>query len=594
MCGIVGYIGKREAQPILTSSLKRLEYRGYDSCGIAVLDGRLHIHKGEGRIGALECMLPQNGGKMGIGHTRWATHGKPSKINAHPHLDCAGRIAVVHNGVIDNFQQLREKLTLERHVLRSETDTEVIPHLVEKYFQGNLKEAVKRALADIEGSYAIVVLHVDCDELIVARKGSPLVIGLGDKENFIASDVTAILDCTDRVIYLEDEDVGLITDSGVSITNNGRVVERGKHKIPWNVEDTQKTGYEHYMLKEIHEQPGTIRDTLRGRISARQPVVDLGIKSNTEIDNIIMVACGTSYHAALVGKYLIEKLARILVRVELASEFNYLDNILDKSLVIGITQSGETADTLIALKKARALGLSTVAITNVIGSSATRVANQTFYINAGPEICVAATKSFIAQLIAMYLFTLFLNKGGISSHWALADGLRQLPSKVQEVLDNQHQIAEYGNYLSRYENIFFVARGINYPVALEGALKFKEIAYINAGGYPAGELKHGPFALLTSHTPVIAIVARDNTYETLLANINEIKARESPVVAIVQGDDTEIEKYADFVIKTPEVDPLFSPVVNSVVLQILTYYAAKERGCPIDMPRNLAKSVTVE
>ena len=594
MCGVVGYIGERDAQPILVNCLKRLEYRGYDSCGIAVLGSGIQVHKDVGRIGHLEITLPRNGGQIGLGHTRWATHGKPSKMNAHPHLDCTEKIAVVHNGVIGNFQPLRDQLIEEGHVFRSETDTEVIPHLIEKYFQGDLEQAVRRALLDIDGSYAFIVLHADCDQLVVARKGSPLIVGLGDREYFIASDVPAVLDYTDRVVYLEDEDIGVITREGIRIANNGKEASREGHRITWSMEDAQKGGYEHYMLKEIHEQPRVIQDTLRGHISTVEPRVDLGIAIDTRMKDILMVACGTSYHAALVGKHVIEKLARIPVRVELASEFNYSETVLHKTLGIGITQSGETADTLMALKKARVLGCKTLAITNVVESSATRIVDQTFYIQAGPEICVAATKSFIAQLIAIYLFALSLATEDVRLHRNLISELRQLPSKVQRVLQDQGHIARYGKYLSRYENVFFVARGLNYPVALEGALKLKEIAYIHAEGCPAGELKHGPFALLTPYTPVIAIAAGDNTYDTLVANIKEIKARESPVIAIADEGDGEIGKHVDFVIRVPSVNPIFSPVVNSVAIQLLTYYAAKERGCPIDMPRNLAKSVTVE
>lgn len=594
MCGIVGYIGKRDAQPILINSLKRLEYRGYDSCGIAVLNSGMQVYKDVGRIEHLEITLPLNGGQIGLGHTRWATHGKPSKMNAHPHLDCTGKIAVVHNGVIGNFQPLREHLTNEGHAFRSETDTEVIPHLIEKYFQGDLQQAVRRALLDIDGSYALIVLHADCDQLVVARNGSPLIMGLGDREYFIASDVSAVLDYTDRVIYLEDDDIALITKDRIRVVNNGAEARREEHRIAWSREDAQKGGYEHYMLKEIHEQPTVIQNTLKGHISTVEPQVDLGIMTDTGITDILIVACGTSYHAALVGKHVIEKLARIPVRVEFASEFNYSETVLNKTLGIGITQSGETADTLKALKKARAMGCNTLAITNVAGSSATRIADQTFFIQAGPEICVAATKSFTAQLTAIYLLALSLATGDVKLHGNLTSELRRLPSKVQRVLDNQPQIAEYGKYLSQYESVFFVARGLNYPVALEGALKLKEIAYVHAEGCPAGELKHGPFALLTRDIPVVAVTARDNTYDTLLANIKEIKARESAVIAIADEGDGEIGKHVDFVITVPSVDPIFSPVINSVAIQLLTYYAARERGCPIDMPRNLAKSVTVE
>jgi glucosamine--fructose-6-phosphate aminotransferase (isomerizing) len=594
MCGIVGYIGNKEAHPILLNSLKRLEYRGYDSCGIAVLHGKLQIYKDAGKVEKLEKALPPGRGKIGIGHTRWATHGKPCAENAHPHRDCSGKIAVVHNGVITNFHKLKEELIAEGHQFCSETDTEVMPHLIEKYYQGDLEEAVRRALQEVRGSYALIVLHEECEQLVAARKECPLILGIGDKENFIASDVPAVLDYTDRVIYLEDDDFTVVTKERVRITNNGKGVTRTEHRIPWSVEEAEKSGYEHFMLKEIHEQPRVIRDTFRGYLSSVEPVIDLGIAHRGEFEDIIFIACGTSYHAALIGKHLIEKLTRTPARVELASEFNYSDVVLRKTWAVGITQSGETADTLRALKKARELGCETMAITNVVGSSVTRIANQIFYIRAGPEISVAATKSFVGQLIALYLLALSSATVDVRTRDRLITELRLLPNRVQRLLDEEASIAQCGKFLSGYENVFFVARGINLPVALEGALKLKEISYIHAEGYAVGELKHGPFALLTPHTPVVAVATQDNTYEVLLANLKEIKARESPLLALAEEGDREIEKFVDFIIRVPQVDPLFSPVVNAVALQLLAYYTAKERGCPIDQPRNLAKSVTVE
>ena len=578
----------------MINCLKRLEYRGYDSCGIALLGRGTEVYKDAVRIETLERSLQPNDSRTGIGHTRWATHGKPSEANAHPHTDCSGKVAVVHNGVIDNFLQLREQLTNEGHTFRSETDTEVIPHLIEKYYQGNLEQAVSRAIVDITGTYAFIAIHADRKELVVARKESPLIVGIGDKENLVASDVPAVLDYTDRVVYVEDGDIGVITKNDIKFTRNGKEVERAEHRVPWSIEEAQKAGYDHFMIKEIHEQPRVIRNTFAGYISALEPEIDLGIRRDLDFNNILILACGTSYHAALVGKHLIERLAQIPVRVDIASEFNYSDTVLGKTWVIVITQSGETADSMRALKKAKELGCHTLVITNVVGSSATRIADDVLYIKAGPEISVAATKSFIAQLVMLYLLALARASVNVRSRGSLIAELRQLPSKVHEILDREGEIAERGKHLAEHENVFFVARGINFPVALEGALKMKEIAYIHAEGYAAGELKHGPFALLTPDTPVIAITARDNTYETLLANIKEIKARESPVIAIAEEGDDEIEKYVDFVIRVPRVDPIFSPVVNSIALQLLAYYTAKERGCSIDTPRNLAKSVTVE
>jgi len=541
----------------------------------------------------LEKTLPRDKGRLGIGHTSWATHGKPSRSNAHPHTDCSGNISVVHNGVIDNSQQLRNELIGEGHRFLSETDTEVMPHLIERYYQGDLEQAVKRALADVKGSYALIVLIADHEELLVARNESPLVIGVGDGENFVASDVPALLDYTDRVIYLEDGDVGIITGDEIRLSNKDREVRRETSVIPWSLGDAQKGGYDHFMLKEIHEQPRVIRDTLGGYISAIEPAVDLGLE-RTDFEDVLLLACGTSYHAGLIGRCLLERIARVPVRVEIASEFSHSDAVLGKTWVIGITQSGETADLLGALKKAKQMGCKTLAITNCIGSSATRIADQTFYIKAQPEISVAATKSFIAQLMALYLLALSEAKMDIRSLQGLIGELSVLPDRVQLILDDEEKIARFGKYLSTYDSAFFIARGINFPVALEGALKLKEISYIHAEGYAAGELKHGPFALLTPETPVIAITARDDTYEAMLANMKEIKARESPVIVLADEDDEDIEQFVDHVIRVPRVNSIFSPVINSVVLQLLAYYAAKERGCSIDMPRNLAKSVTVK
>jgi glucosamine--fructose-6-phosphate aminotransferase (isomerizing) len=594
MCGIVGYIGDRETEPILTDCLKRLEYRGYDSCGIAILGNKMQVFKDVGRIVELERHLPRVKGKIGIGHTRWATHGKPSKENAHPHLDCTGKIAVVHNGVITNFQTLREELTVQGHAFRSETDTEVIAHLIERYYEGDLVEAVGRALREIRGSYAVVVIGEGHDELVVARNENPLVIGLGDREILVASDIPAVLERTDKVIYLKDGDIGLLSKKGIKVFNNGAVAEREEHRIPWTLSEAQRGGYEHFILKEIHEQPGIINRIITEYISAAEPKVELGLNKNTDFSNILLLACGTSYHAALVGKYIIEKLAEIPVCVELASEFNYSEPLLRKNLSIAITQSGETADTVKALRKAKIYGRRTLAITNVVESSITRIADEVLYLRAGPEISVAATKSFIAQLVALYLLALSYGKPSVYSQGKMLDKLRELPSKVERVLTNEEEIAEYAKYLAKYDNAFLVARGINLPIALEGALKLKEISYIHAEGYPAGELKHGPLALVTSETPVVGVIAKDNTHDILLANIKEIKARDAPVLAVASEEDFEIEKYVDFVIRVPQSDPLLAPVVNTVALQLLAYYAAREKGCPIDMPRNLAKSITVE
>jgi glucosamine--fructose-6-phosphate aminotransferase (isomerizing) len=593
MCGIVGYIGQRRAQPILLNCLSRLEYRGYDSCGIAIANGSLQIFKDIGRVKTLEKSLPFISGNTGIGHTRWATHGEPSRVNAHPHGDCTGRIAVVHNGTINNFRELRERLTREGHVLVSQTDTEIIAHLIEKYYQDDFTAAVALALEEIEGAYTMIALMAGEHQLVAARKDSPLIIGIGDRENYFASDVPALLDYTSRVIYLEDGDIAVVTADGVEVKSGGCRIVREEHKITWSVADAQKGGYEHFMLKEIHEQPKVIRDTLAGYISAGEPSADLMGDGGSASDTLIL-ACGTSYHAGLVGKNIIERLVDVPVRVEMADEFVYSGQATAGNRSIIITQSGETLDALKAIKKLKEEGCRTIAVTNVVGSTATRIADRTIYTRAGPEISVAATKTFMAQLIALYWLALPFSKVDVKKLDSLVMELRQLPVKVQQVLDNEAAIAGCARWLAGYENVFFIGKGINYPVAMEGALKLKEISYIHAEGYAAGELKHGPFALLGERTPVVVIVAQDNTHEPIVTSIKEIKARHSPVLAVASEDDETMTGLADLIIPVPRLDPLFSPVVNAVVVQLLAYFVARERGCPIDFPRNLAKSVTVE
>jgi glucosamine--fructose-6-phosphate aminotransferase (isomerizing) len=594
MCGIVGYTGKKQAQPILLECLAKLEYRGYDSCGIALAGSTLKVYKDAFRVNSLSKMSPRFDGTAGIGHTRWSTHGVPSQINAHPHCDCTGKIAVVHNGIINNYESLKQQLISEGHTFVSETDTEVISHLIEKYYHGDLEKAVEVALRDIKGSYAIIVLMANESELIVARSGSPLIIGIGDRENFVASDVPAILNRTNRVLYLEDGDVGVISPESIQIRDNGRKITRKKSKIFWSIEQAQKGGYEHFMLKEIHEQPKVIRDTLVGWVSETEPAVDLAVVRDASIETMLTLGCGTSYHAALLGKYIMEDLVGIPARAELASEFNYHSLTLAKAEAIAITQSGETADILIAMRRLKEAGCKVIAITNVMGSTASRIADQTIYTRAGPEISVAATKSFIAQLMVLYQLMMSYSSVDDRRLDRMLPELRQIPSKVQQVLDKKDEISECATYLSKYDNVFFIGRGLNFPIALEGALKLKEISYIHAEGYAAGELKHGPFALLSSNTPVVAVAARDNTYEPILTNIKEVKARGSPVIALAEEGDETIGGVADLVITVPRVDTIFSPVVNTIALHLLAYYAAKQRNRPIDFPRNLAKSVTVE
>ena len=594
MCGIVGYIGNKKAKPIIFNCLAKLEYRGYDSCGVAIDDVGLKLYKDAFRVDVMSKKTPPLDGMVGIGHTRWATCGEPSMANAHPHSDCTGNIAVVHNGIISNFQELRRELIKEGHHFSSETDTEVIPHLIEKYYKGNLEEAIESALHDIEGSYAIVVIRAGEPKLVVAKKDCPLIIGVGDQESFIASDVPAILEYTNRVIYLEEGDIGVITGSDIKIKRNGSDINVEEHKVSWSVEAAQKAGYEHFMLKEIHEQPRVVRDTLAGYCKNAEPIIDLEWIRDAGIEDMLILACGTSYNAGLVGKYIFEELLRIPVRVELASEFNYYPHTLAKTMAVVITQSGETADVIKAARRLQEVGCRVLAITNVVGSTVSRLANQTIYTSAGPEISVASTKSFMAQLVLLYWMVMSYSRADIKRLADMLEKIRQLPNKVQQVLDNKSSIKKRGRYLSDYNNVLFIGRGINYPIALEGALKLKEISYIHAEGYAAGELKHGPFALLSKDTPVVAIVAKDNTFDAMITNIREIKTRGAPVIALSEDENGAVSEVADFIITVPKVDAIFSPVVNTVAVQLLAYYTAKERGCLIDFPRNLAKSVTVE
>lgn len=593
MCGIVGYIGYKRAQPVLFKSLKRLEYRGYDSCGIAVAnEGEIQLYKDVGRIFALEEKLPQVSGKAGIGHTRWATHGGPSQINAHPHLDCHQKIAVVHNGIIDNYFSLKQQLINEGHLFLSETDTEVVAHLVEKYYNGNLPQAVIKAINDISGTYAIAVLDSNGNEVVVARKESPVVIGLGDKENFIGSDIPALLDYTDRVIYVEDDDLVVITPDDVKITHQSKVVARKWQVIPWKVDEAEKAGYDHFMIKEIHEQPQVIRQTLSTYVSEAGIMSELDIPQDEKPD-ILYLACGSSFYASLVHENVFDKLGHRDIKCHIASEFISSSRIKEGTWVVGISQSGETADTLEAIRKAKGQGAKTIAITNVVGSTITRVVDHPLYIRAGPEISVAATKSFIAQVVVGYLLALAVAPVDSYLKEKILKELQLVSSKVKQILDNESAIAQHAVNLAKYEDIFIIARGVNYPAALEGALKLKEIAYIHAEAFPAGELKHGPFALLRENTPVIAIATPDETYQSLLTSIKEVRARNSPVIAIAEEGDKNIEQMANEVIFTPKVEPLLSPITNTIVLQLLAYYSARERGCSIDFPVNLAKSVTV-
>lgn len=586
MCGIVGYIGNRPAQSVLFDCLSRLEYRGYDSSGIAVRGSGIRVQKDKVRVEALrEESIPFHG-MTGIGHTRWATHGVPSLTNAHPHTDCTGAFAVVHNGVITNYLKLKNQLISEGHTFISETDTEVIPHLIEKCYRGDLKKAVEAAIEFLEGSYAIAVLTSYENRIVVARKDSPLIIGVGDGENFIASDVPALLEYTNRFVYLENGNIGVIAPDSLKISRNGTELEPRVERVLWDKEAVCKSGYEHFMLKEIHEQPRVIRNNLASPLTS-----DMGLTKG--LQSLLILACGTSYHAGLISKYVLEELLGATVVVELASEFNCRSRIPNVSKAILITQSGETADVLLAMKRLRDAGISMFAITNVPNSTASRLADSVIYTNAGPEVSVAATKSFTAQLMAIYRLALSVPTLEQPTYNLLDKELRQLPIKVQEIIEHDGEIINCAKYLSNYNNVFFIGRGINFPVALEGALKLKEISYIHAEGYAAGELKHGPLALLNEDTPVIAAVSHDRTYETMLTNIKEVKARGAPVI-VVSDEYDHVSELSHSVIKVSSTANIFSPVVNTVALQLLAYYTARNRNCPIDFPRNLAKSVTVE
>jgi glucosamine--fructose-6-phosphate aminotransferase (isomerizing) len=594
MCGIVGYIGDKPAQTVLVRALKKLEYRGYDSAGIAVLDKGISIHKDTGRVETLERSAPTLSGVIGIGHTRWATHGEPSMVNAHPHADCAGRLAVVHNGVINNCQELREELTREGHGFLSETDTEVISHLIEKYYEGDLETAVRQALSQLRGSYAIAVIAETENKMVVAKNGSPLVIGLGTNENIIASDIPPLLEHTDHVIHLDDGEIGVITRDAVRISRSGTAITKSVSVVDWNVDDITKGSYDHFMLKEIHEQPNVIRKALVGYDPSPAAMADGDSWASDGGKGLLILACGTSYHAALVAKYVMEELLAIPVRVEFASEVNHRERVLPIGNAIVLTQSGETADVLVSMKKLLAANCSVLAITNVRGSSASRLASRTLYMEAGPELSVAATKSFIAQLMELYKLTLQQPVVNEELREQLITSLKAMPDCAQKILDGESRISDCARYLSQYSNVFYIGRGVNYGVALEGALKTKEISYIHAEAYAAGELKHGPFALLQQDTPVVAIVNQDPTYEAMLTNIKEVKSRKSPVIGLIREDDHETEKLVDMAIRVPNTHSILSPIVNTITLQLLAYYAAKYRGCPIDFPRNLAKSVTVE
>jgi len=609
MCGIVGYVGDRQAAEFLLDGLSKLEYRGYDSAGIAVYDGEnIRVEKSVGRLAALRDKIKGNVpmGSLGIGHTRWATHGRPSDVNSHPHTDCHGDFAIVHNGIIENYLSLKEELIAKGHVFKSETDTEVVVHLLEEIYSGDFVAAVRAVLERIEGSYALVFMSRRHPDLLVCTKqDNPLIIGLGEGENFIASDIPAIISKTRRTYILADGEVAIVRKDAVEVTNHlGAPVPKKVFEVTWNAEAAEKGGYEHFMLKEIHEQPKAVRDTMSQRITSDKNAVsfeELAWDADylNSFNKIYIVACGTAYHAGLVGKYYIEKLARVLVEVDVASEFRYRDPIVDAhTLLIVVSQSGETSDTLAALKESKRRGAKTLAITNVVGSSIAREADQVVYTWAGPEIAVASTKAYTTQLVLFFMLALYMAeiKKSIAAERTaeLVAQLHEIPAQVSEILSDVDPIKTFAKQYGFNEDVFYIGRGLDYAVSLEGALKLKEISYIHAEAYAAGELKHGTLALIVEGVPVIALATQRNVYEKTLSNIKEVKARDAVVIGIAAEGDTELEKYVDHVMHVPASDEFIMPILSVIPLQLLAYYAAITRGCDVDKPRNLAKSVTVE
>ncbi|MEX2541294.1 MAG: glutamine--fructose-6-phosphate transaminase (isomerizing) [Trueperaceae bacterium] len=607
MCGIVGYVGHRQATEVILDGLQRLEYRGYDSAGVVIAGGNgnlsLEVVKRAGKLSVLREALSGQAlpGSLGLGHTRWATHGRPSDGNAHPHLSEDGRLGLIHNGIIENYLELKGRLQTAGHSFASETDSEVMVHLIEEHYRGDLVEAVRAALSEVVGAYAVVVSHSEHRLIVAARSTSPMVIGLGDGETFVASDVPALLPYTRDVIFLHDGDMALLTPDGVTITDfQGRPLDRPPGKIEWDAEAAEKGGYEHYMLKEIYEQPRVLQDTLGGRIVADDSDVDLGLSLDAgDIDRVVITAAGTAYYSGLVGEYLIERLARLPVEVEVASEFRYREPVIDeRTLCVVVSQSGETIDTLEALREARRRGARSLAILNAKGSTISREVDDTLYIHAGPEIGVASTKAYTAMLVAFELLAVWLGRrrGTLSAADAtvLLGELRRVPSLVDEALAGRPQIAAVAEAFKDRRDYLFLGRGVNYPTALEGALKLKEISYIHAEAYATGEMKHGPIALIDESMPVVAVATRSGLYDKTVSNLQEVRARDGVVIALANPDDSVICAHADHVIRVPETLELLSPIVNVVALQLLAYETAHRLGRDVDQPRNLAKSVTVE
>jgi glucosamine--fructose-6-phosphate aminotransferase (isomerizing) len=608
MCGIVGYVGPRKAVPLLLEGLKRLEYRGYDSAGIAVVvGGGLVVQKAAGKIAILESQLKGDllNATTGIAHTRWATHGAPTTRNAHPHTDRDGTLAIVHNGIIENATALRKMLSERGHPFVSETDSEVIAHLIREFHNGSLEDAVAQALGELEGAYGIAVISArEPDTIVAARKGSPLLVGIGEGENFVASDPSAVLAYTRSVIYLDEGDMAVVRPTGYQIMDRQSVPQSKKvHQIEWDLATIERGGFQHFMLKEICEQPESVHNTFRGRLleeegSARLGGLNMSDEELAKINRVVLTACGTSWHAALVGEYMLEEIARLPVEVEYASEFRYRNPILDdRTLVIVISQSGETADTLAALREAKRRGARTLGIVNTVGSTIAREVDGGIYLHAGPEIGVASTKAFTSQITALAMFTLRLGRIrslSILQGREIVKALGEIPGKIQQILDKREEIEALAERYVRASNVLYLGRGYNFPVALEGALKLKEISYIHAEGYPAAEMKHGPIALIDELMPVVFIAPKDAVHGKIVSNIEEVRARGGQVIAVVTEGDTAITPLVDHVITIPETLDMLTPVLTSIPLQLLAYYVAVRRGCNVDQPRNLAKSVTVE
>ena len=608
MCGIVGYIGPRQAAGLLIDGLRRMEYRGYDSAGLAIVNGHgVEVVKAAGKLGMLEQRLlgATPTGTLGIGHTRWATHGAPTTTNAHPHTDQSGRIAVIHNGIIENAGHIRKALEGRGHVFKSETDTEVLAHLVGELYTGNLEEAVASALRDVDGAYGLA--FVSADEpgvLVAARKGSPLLVGVGEGEFFVASDASALLEHTRSVVYLDDGEMAVLSRDGYRIRNLEKdFIDKPVNQIEWDLATIERDGFDHFMLKEIFEQPASLENTMAGHLlddegSARVHGLNMTDEELKQINRIVITACGTSWHSALIGEYMLEELARIPVEVEYASEFRYRNPVVDEhTLVIAISQSGETADTLAAIHEAKLRGARTLGLVNVVGSTIAREVDGGLYLRAGPEVGVASTKAFTSQVAALTLVTLRLARLrnlGIMQGRAIIEALRKIPAQIKDILARAPEIEGIASHFEGSNNALYLGRGVNFPVALEGALKLKEISYIHAEGYPAAEMKHGPIALIDENMPVVFIAPKDTVYGKIVSNIEEVKARGGRVIAIVNEKDAEMTRLTDFCFVIPTTLNVLTPLLTVIPLQLLSYYVAVRRGCNVDQPRNLAKSVTVE